>query len=86
MSVTVTLRQSGRTLSWDPEEDDSFWEFLKAEGVWIPHLCQVGSDGECEIRLVSGAVEYSMPPEHTPRPGCFLPCVARPSCDVVIDA
>ncbi len=62
----------------------------RAAGVLLPSSCRNGTCRECLCRLVEGRVSYAIEwpglSAEEKRDGFILPCVARPECDLVIDA
>ena len=61
-------------------------ETAEAAGVEIANSCRNGNCGTCISRLTSGSVRYDSPPGYPCEAGECLPCVAKPSGDVELDA
>ncbi len=80
----VTFLRSGRTLAWDGRQ--SILDLAEAAGLDLASSCREGSCGVCEVALRAGTVKYPSPPDHTPEPGHCLPCIARPTSPIELDA
>ncbi|MBL8614046.1 MAG: 2Fe-2S iron-sulfur cluster binding domain-containing protein [Deltaproteobacteria bacterium] len=80
----VQFVRSGRQAQWTGP--GTLLELAEAAGVGMDSGCRAGSCGTCEVRLRSGAVSYLTPPDWAPSPGACLPCVARPTSAVELDA
>jgi ferredoxin len=80
----VTFVRSGRTLAWDGRQ--SILDLAEAAGLDLASSCREGRCGVCEVALRSGTVRYTSPPDHTPEPGHCLPCIARPTSPIELDA
>jgi ferredoxin-NADP reductase len=80
----VTFRRSGRTLTWDGSQ--SILALAEGAGLALASSCREGSCGVCEVGLRSGAVCYPSPTVYLPAPGNCLPCVARPTSPIELDA
>jgi uncharacterized protein len=85
MAFEVRLNRSGRTLSWDGR-DLNLLDFAERHGVAVDSGCRSGSCGSCEVRQVSGSVEYAQRPDHDVASGHCLLCVGRPVSDLVLEA
>ena len=81
----IRFAKSGRTLDWDGR-DASLLEFAERHGVEVDSGCRSGSCGSCEIRLLSGNVEYRHKPDHDVAPGHCLLCVGRPASALELEA
>ena len=88
MSFKIEFRKAGKVFEWN----DSFGnilDFAEAKGIQLDHACLVGVCGTCKARLISGRVfmETEEGLQEEDRAGSmFLPCVAVPETDIVIDA
>lgn len=81
----VTFARSSKTVVWD-QEFESLLEFAESHGVMIHYCCCAGIDMVCATRLLRGDVEYLDVPYVDPGQGYALPCVCKPSSDIVVDA
>ena len=89
MSHTIKILPSGR--SFHAEEGDTLLEAALRDSVALPYGCRNGECGTCKAQLVLGQVYYpkGLPPALSPEEqgtGKVLPCQARPTTDVVIEA
>lgn len=66
--------------------DQTLLEAAEESGVEIPSSCRNGNCGTCMTRLSAGSVRYDQPPGHPCEAGECLPCVAKPTSDVELDA
>ena len=83
-AVTVEFAHSGKTVSWSGAE--SLLELAEDNDVVIDSGCRAGNCGTCVTAIRSGAVDYATPPAATPDAGSCLPCIARPTSNLVLDA
>ncbi len=83
---TVELRRSGRSVQVAPGQ--TVLEAGLAAGLDLPYSCSVGGCATCKARLLTGelvmAEPNSLSREERER-GFRLLCIARPTCDAVID-
>ncbi len=82
--VTVSLRRSSRTLTWDPKAH-SLLDHLEAQGLRPDFSCRTGLCATCKTRLVSGEVTYFEDPLDPVEPGHVLICCSRPNGPIVLD-
>jgi CDP-4-dehydro-6-deoxyglucose reductase len=89
MTVTVTIRPSGRQFAAEP--DEPVLEAALRQGVVLPYGCKNGACGSCKARVLEGSVEmgaYSAsalkPAEATA--GFALMCCATTAFDLVIES
>ncbi len=84
-SFTIEFKKSNRKLTWTPG-DGFLWWFAKDNGMDMPNGCLIGVDQICKTTLLSGEVQY---PETKPatrvETGTFLPCIAIPKTNLVLD-
>ncbi len=88
MSFQIEFKKTGRTFEWDGSFDNLL-EFAEDKGIEIENICRVGVCGTCKTRLLSGEVSMSTEEglsEEDKANNLFLPCVAIPLGDLVIDA
>ena len=83
--VNITFSRSGKHLTWDPAAG-SLLEFAEDNGIDVDSGCRAGSCGSCQTALTAGAVEYGQQPDADIEPGHCLLCIAKPSCDLVLEA
>ncbi len=88
MNFRIEFRKTGRTLEWDGSFDNIL-EFAEEKGIQIDNICRVGVCGTCKTKLLSGEVSMSTEEALTEEDKAnrlFLPCVAIPQSDLVIEA
>jgi len=88
MSFQIEFKKTGRTFEWDGTFENLL-EFAEEKGIEIENVCRVGVCGTCKIRLFSGEVSMSTDEglsEEDKVNSLFLPCVAIPLSNLVIDA
>jgi len=61
-------------------------EWIEATGHSVPSGCRYGACGGCSARLIAGTVEYPVGLKVPDDPATVLLCVARPKCDVKLEA
>lgn len=83
MTVTVTFKKSGRSLTWTGT--DSLLSFAHDNGVDAPFSCGAGVCGTCKTALLEGEVTYIEDPLYMPDPGVVLLCCTAPKGAVVLD-
>ena len=83
-SVNVEFSRSGKTLKWSPEHG-SLLELALDNGIKARCGCRQGICGTCVTALKHGDVEYERRPDKQPASGMCLPCIARPTGDLVLD-
>ncbi len=85
ISFQIEFKKSKKTLTWT-EGDGFLWQFAKENGITIAKGCMSGIDRFCETTILSGEVEYpeTKPKDRDPS-GSFLPCIATPKTDLVLD-
>lgn len=81
---TVEFGRSGKRVVLKP--GSSMLELAESVGVRITAVCRAGTCGNCQTRILSGTVGYGTPPAFAPDPGSCLPCVCKPTSDLVLDA
>ncbi len=88
MSFQIEFKKTGRTFEWD-ETFENLLEFAEERGIEIENVCRVGVCGTCKTKLFSGQISMSTEEglsEEDKANNLFLPCVAMPLSDLVIDA
>ena len=84
---TVKVEPAG--LQYDVEGDLSLLEAAEMSRIELPSSCRNGTCRTCVCRLVSGDVTYSIEwpglSAEEKAEGYVLPCVARPTTDVVLE-
>jgi ferredoxin len=84
-----TVKVLPADLQYDVEGDLTLLEAAEMSRVQLPSSCRNGTCRTCMCRLVSGDVTYTIEwPGLTPEEkteGYVLPCVARPTSNVVIE-
>lgn len=81
---TVEFSRSGKRAVLEP--GSSMLELAESVGARVTAVCRAGACGNCQTRILSGTVGYGSPPAFAPDPGSCLPCVCRPTSDLVLDA
>jgi uncharacterized protein len=84
-SAQIVFARSGTTVSWQPA-DSSVLQVAAAHGIVIDSGCCTGKCGTCETAIRSGTVSYKSPPAYKVKEGSCLPCIARPTGRLIIDA
>ncbi len=84
-----TVRVEPAGLQYDVEGDLSLLEAAEFGRVQLPSSCRNGTCRTCMCRLLSGAVRYDIEwpglSAEEKDEGWILPCVAKPTSDVVIE-
>jgi len=83
--VEVHFRRSGRTLTWDGQ-DDNLLDFAERHGVEVDSGCRSGGCGACETKMLSGTVRYAGKPDHDVAAGHCLLCVGAPTSALELEA
>lgn len=83
--VEVHFRRSGRTLTWDGQ-DDNLLDFAERHGVEVDSGCRSGGCGACETPMISGTVRYAGKPDHDVAAGHCLLCVGAPTSALELEA
>lgn len=84
-----TVRVEPAGLQYDVEGDLSLLEAADFGRVQLPSSCRNGTCRTCMCRLISGTVRYVIEwpglSAEEKAEGWILPCVAKPTSDVVIE-
>ena len=84
---TVKVEPTG--LQYDVEGDLTLLEAAEMSRIELPSSCRNGTCRTCLCRLVSGEVAYTIEwpglSAEEKAEGYVLPCVARPTTDVVLE-
>jgi ferredoxin len=80
----VTFARSGLSVDWAPAHG-SLLELAEACDVRTRWACRTGVCHTCITPVVSGEVEYVVPPLETPPPDEALVCCSRPATALVLD-
>lgn len=86
-SFTVAIAEAGVSLKSNGNE--TLLQTVLNGGVEFPHMCRVGSCGECKSRLLQGRtrnlvdLSYVLGPDEI-REGYILPCQAMPLSDCLL--
>ena len=81
----VLFARTGRALRWTGEQA-SLLELAEQGGVRLDSGCRAGSCGQCRVMISAGRVSHAKQPGMQLMVGECLACIARPTCDVVIEA
>jgi CDP-4-dehydro-6-deoxyglucose reductase len=89
MAYTVHVKPSGRQFLAEP--DESILDAALRQSIVMPYGCRNGACGSCKARILEGTVEQGA---HQPGAlrdseltrGLMLPCCARATSDLVIEA
>lgn len=84
-AVSVKFQRSGVEVEHDDAEQ-TLWELAREHQVVIQSGCLSGVCGSCKVGLISGQVAYDCSVGIELAPNECLPCVARPTSPVVLDA
>ncbi|KAB0485763.1 hypothetical protein SAMN04490202_2583 [Pseudomonas reinekei] len=77
-SVPVVFQRSAKEARWQPD-GGSLLELAESRGLRPEFSCRGGSCGTCKTRLISGQVNYPLPPAEIPDEGHVLICCAIPA-------
>ncbi len=80
----IEFARSGKTIRWTPR-DGSLLELAIDHKIKARCSCRQGVCGTCAVKLRDGEIAYQRQPEREPEPGKCLPCIARPTSDLVLD-
>lgn len=84
-----TVKVEPADLQFDVEGDLTLLEAAEMSRIELPSSCRNGTCRTCVCRLVSGEVTYSIEwpglSAEEKAEGYVLPCVARPTTDVVLE-
>ena len=80
----ISFKRSAMKVRWT-KNNGSLLELAEACGIKARYGCRAGQCGSCYVGLEKGEVEYSMTPTLNCKDGAFLPCVAYPQSDLIID-
>ena len=80
----VTFTRSGLEVDWAPDRG-TLLELAEACDVPTRWACRTGVCHTCVTPVVSGDVEYVVPPLEPPAPGEALLCCSRPRGDLVLE-
>lgn len=81
---TVEFGRSGKRGVLRP--GTSVLDLAESVGARVTAVCRAGACGNCQTRILSGTVGYGTAPAFAPDPGTCLPCVCKPTSDLVLDA
>ena len=88
MAFQVEFKKAGRSFEWN-ETFENLLGFAEGKGIEIENVCRVGVCGTCKTRIFSGEVamdtEEGLSTEDKAN-NLFLPCVAIPLSNLVIEA
>lgn len=76
-SAPVEFRRSEKQVVWQ-SANGSLLNLAESIGLEPIYSCRVGNCGSCRVRLISGEVEYEVPPVARMIEGHALICCARP--------
>lgn len=82
--INIEFSRSKKKAVWTGRQG-SLLELAEACGIKARHACRAGQCGTCKIGLRSGQVEYVAQPASNLENGTCLPCVSRPTTDLVLD-
>ena len=86
--VKVEFDRTGKVVEVD-DPDVTILEIALENDIEIPHDCEVGVCGSCNLLLLSGEVEMDVDDaleEEEKEAGYILACSSRPITDMVVDA
>jgi len=83
--ITVYFKKSEQNITWHPEVH-SLLELAEEYGIEVDSGCRSGSCGVCQVKLESGEVEYTQPPDIDIEKGYCLLCIAQPKSDITLSA
>ncbi len=82
---TVNFARSGKSVKW-MGTTENLLELAEEHDIIIDSCCRSGNCGTCMTEIKSGEIDYRGISEMVVAPGYCLPCIARPSSDVILDA
>lgn len=83
-SIGVEFARSKKRFAWSGRQN-TLLELAEACGANPRFSCRAGQCGSCKIKLHSGQVEYLSQPGASIEEGTCLPCISRPTTDLVLD-
>lgn len=83
--LEIRFANSGQTLTWDGC-DTNLLDLAERNGVAVASGCRSGSCGTCETEILSGEVDYVVPPSFDVAPRHCLLCVATPRAALTLAA
>jgi len=87
MALTVEFKRSQKTAEWQ-DRFENILELAEHHGIEIDSDCQQGFCGTCKTELLSGDVHMEVTDgleAEDMKQNMILPCVARPTTDIVIN-
>jgi len=84
--LQVTFKRSDVTALCVHLEVKTLLEIGEANGIDLAYGCRYGDCSTCQIRILSGSVEYLHKTGAIPDPGTCLPCCCKPTTSIVLDA
>ncbi len=80
----ISFKRSELNVRWT-QQNGSLLEFAESCGIRAKYGCRAGQCGSCYLNLEAGEIEYSATPGLACKEGAFLPCIATPKSDLIID-
>ncbi len=74
----IVFSSKHKTLQWDSDKHNSLLELAENNGLSPDYACRMGSCGTCRCKLVSGQVDYDVPPTADISEDEVLLCCAKP--------
>ncbi|MGM0427766.1 MAG: 2Fe-2S iron-sulfur cluster-binding protein [Thermodesulfobacteriota bacterium] len=87
MELTVEFKRSQKIAKWQ-DRFENILELAEDHGIEIDSDCQQGFCGTCKTELLSGDVHMEVTDgleAEDMKQNMILPCVARPTTDIVIN-
>ncbi len=87
MTFKIEFHKAGQIMEWDGSAENIL-DFAEEKGIQIESSCRIGVCGTCKLKLISGEVSMTTEDgltEEDKRNHFFLPCVAIPESDLIID-
>lgn len=83
--LTVYFKKSNKKITWNPEAH-SLLALAEEHDIEVDSGCRSGSCGVCQVKLESGEVEYTQPPDTDIETGYCLLCITQPKSDITLSA
>jgi len=83
-TAQVVFSQSGKTVTWHAESDNSLLDLAESVGLTPDNACRMGVCQSCSAVLKEGKVYYGCSLTHMPDDGQVLLCCAKPASEHLI--
>ena len=83
-AIYVEFARSKKRFAWTGRQN-TLLELAESSGANPRYSCRAGQCGSCKVSLRSGQVSYLAQPGASVEEGTCLPCISRPTTDLVLD-